>query len=246
MSAYDCVRAARTRGPLQHALSILTALVRDQPSFTVAASFYKRCVDSQAVLTEAAVHAVEQWKSEHGTGAAPQLNQLEGVHAQTLLAAAQAEVMRPLSSSRASASSATISPSTVWSNLAACATLSAVYDLQHCLSVERQLRSQAWQLFGVRHLAGLWAEVNYRTAPEALTTDDTLSTLYSLAVNPPGSDDKKHTLLAFAHAEFPHLTHLPLVDLTYFIRFQSSLQRGKRGICVTVCACYCSADSSRV
>jgi len=224
----ECIRlcqSSQDTRTLQHALSILAALVRDQPASTVAASLYQRCVDAQSVLAESAVQAVEQWKAEQGTGAPPPLDQLEGVHAQSLLSAAQAELMRPLSSHTVSSSSAPINPSTVWSSLSACASLSAVYDLQQCLSVERQLRSQAWQLFGFRHLAGLWAEISHRTTADAFTTDDELSTLYSLAADPQHSANQQDELLAFARSEFPHLSHLPLVDLTYFLRFRWSLQR---------------------
>ena len=171
------------------------------------------------------MHAVDQWRLEQGTGAPPQLDQLAAVHAQSLLSAAQAELVQPLSAERLSALSLPISASAVWSSLAACASLSAVYDLQHCLSVERQLRSQAWQLFGVRHLAGLWAEINHHTAAAASTSEDSLSTLYSLATDPQRTAGEQQQLLAFARIEFPHLSHLPLVDLTYFLRCRWALQQ---------------------
>ena len=225
----ECIRlcqSSQDTRTLQHGLSILSSLIRDQPASSAAVSLFRRCVDAQLVSADSAVQAVEQWRAEQGVGAPPQLDQLEAVHAQTLLLSAQAELMRPLSSPNAASPSASpISPPAVWSTLASCASLSSVYDLQHCLSVERQLRSQAWQLFGSRHLASVWTEINYRTAASASTADDSLSTLYSLASDAQRSSDERDELLAFAHVEFPHLTHLPLVDITYFVRFRLALQR---------------------
>ena len=225
----ECIRlcqSSQDTRTLQHAVHTLTALIRDQPAAAAAASLYQRCVDAQAVSAEAAAQAVEQWKTEQGTGSAPQLDQLESVHAQSFLSAAQAELMRPLSSPPAQSSLlASISPPAVWSSLASSASLSAVYDLQQCMAVERQLRSQAWQLFGARHLAGVWAEINYHAASAASTTDDSLSTLCSLASDAQCSADAQQELLAFARSEFPHLSHLPLVDLTHFVRFRLALQR---------------------
>ena len=209
---------------LQQALQLLTTLSGTTPAPSTSAlssSLFDRCVGTLTVSADSATRLIDEWKASGGAGAAPSLHGLEATVAQTHLAVAQSQLMKPLSSS------ASTSPAAVWSALSAASSVSSLYDLQHCVAVERQLRARVWDLLGSRHLSSLSSELHYRLSPSTTPSADTLSSLYALASDAQRSPGDQQALLQYARAEFPHLSQLPMSDLSLFLDFQAAVRRAE-------------------
>ena len=159
--AVRAAQAAQNQAQLQEALQLLTSLCASTPTppSSLSSSLFDRAVGPLAATAAAALRAVEEWKGGGGAGPPPSLQGLEATVARTQLSVAQAELARPLSSA------APTSPPLVWAALSAASSLSSLYELQHGLAVERQLRAQAWDAFGNRHLSSLSTELHWRLSP---------------------------------------------------------------------------------
>ena len=207
---------------LQQAMQLLTTLTSATPAPTssLSSSLFDRSVGALSVSADAALKLIDEWKASGGAGPPPSLLGLSSTLAHTLLSTAQSQLTRPLSSSSPT------SPASLWSTLSSASSLSSLYDLQHCVAVERLLRAQAWATFGSRHLASLSSELHWRMSSPSAPAVDSLSSLYTLAGDGQRSADEALALLRFAHSQYPHLSHLSLSSLSHFLRFRWAVRRG--------------------